>query len=138
MRFHVLCDSIRSTVERTVVHSINDEIRYRLLTYLNEHPEASQRELAQHLGVSVGKVNYCLRALIAIGLLKMRNFRKSTKKQAYAYVLTPRGIEEKVNVTVRFLRHKIEEYDALSQQIERLTREVAAAEAADVVEGTTS
>jgi EPS-associated MarR family transcriptional regulator len=121
-----------------MTHAISDELRYRLLTYLNEHPEASQREVAQHLGVSVGKVNYCLRALIEIGLLKVRNFRKSKRKQAYAYVLTPIGIEEKVNVTMRFLRRKIEEYDALSQEIERLTRELAATEAGDSAEGVAS
>jgi EPS-associated MarR family transcriptional regulator len=105
-------------------NNVPDELRYRLLTYLNEHPEASQRQVAQHLGVSVGKVNYCLRALISIGLLKMRNFQESTRKRAYVYVLTPKGIEEKVNVTVRFLRRKIEEYDVLSREIERLTREI--------------
>lgn len=107
-----------------MAHRINDEIRYRLLTYLNEHPEASQREVARHVGVSVGKVNYCLRALIHIGLLKMQNFRKSERKRAYVYVLTPQGIEEKVNVTVRFLRRKIEEFDVLSEEIQRLTREI--------------
>lgn len=105
--------------------AITDEIRYRLLSFLNEHPEASQREVAQQLGVSVGKVNYCLRALIEKGLLKMRNFRGSKNKRAYAYVLTPRGVEEKVNVAVRFLKRKTEEYDALSTEIERLTRELA-------------
>lgn len=108
-----------------MAHPISDEIRYRLLTFLNEHPEASQRQVASHLGVSVGKVNYCLRALIRKGLLKMRNFRNSENKLAYAYVLTPKGMEEKMDVTVRFLKRKIEEYNALSAEIERLGREVA-------------
>jgi EPS-associated MarR family transcriptional regulator len=107
------------------MHQITDEIRYRLLTYLTEHPEATQREVAQHLGVSVGKVNYCLRALINRGLVKMRNFRNSKQKSAYLYVLTPKGIEEKVNVTSEFLRRKFQEYDALTKEIERLTREVS-------------
>ena len=115
---------MRSTVERTLNQELSDEIRYRLLTYLNQHPDASQRQVAQHLGVSVGKVNYCLRALISVGLVKMRNFQKSTRKGAYVYVLTPQGLEEKVNVTARFLRRKIEEYDVLSREIERLTREI--------------
>ncbi|MDQ6799755.1 MAG: MarR family EPS-associated transcriptional regulator [Acidobacteriota bacterium] len=106
-------------------HSISDEIRYRLLHYLEEHPQASQRELAQYLDVSVGKVNYCIRALIAKGLVKMRNFRGSRKKLAYAYVLTPKGLEEKVNVTAHFLKRKLAEYDSIVQEIERLTREVA-------------
>lgn len=103
---------------------IADEIRYRLLRYFEQHPHASQRELARELGVSVGKVNYCLRALIKQGWLKMRNFRGSANKLAYTYVLTPKGLEEKVSVTARFLRRKIAEYDALSEEIERLTREL--------------
>ncbi|HMC23542.1 MAG TPA: MarR family EPS-associated transcriptional regulator [Thermoanaerobaculia bacterium] len=103
---------------------MTDEVRYRLLRYLEQHPEASQRELAQHLGVSVGKINYCVKALIAKGLVKMRNFRGSRKKLTYAYILTPKGIEEKINVTYRFLRRKMEEYDSVSAEIERLNREL--------------
>jgi EPS-associated MarR family transcriptional regulator len=103
---------------------IADEIRYRLLRYFEQHPHASQRELARELGVSVGKVNYCLRALIKQGWVKMRNFRGSTNKLAYTYVLTPKGIDEKVSVTSRFLRRKIAEYDALSEEIARLTSEL--------------
>ena len=106
------------------MHSVTDEVRYRLLRYLEVHPQASQRELALHLGVSVGKINYCLRALIEKGLVKMSNFRRSERKLAYSYVLTPKGIDEKVNVTVRFLQRKMAEYDALSQEIKRLNREV--------------
>ncbi|HYS52869.1 MAG TPA: MarR family EPS-associated transcriptional regulator [Thermoanaerobaculia bacterium] len=105
--------------------SVSDEIRYRLLRYLEEHPDASQRELAKHLGASLGKINYCLQALIAKGLLKMRNFRGSKKKLAYAYVLTPKGIEERINVTSRFLKRKLAEYDSISAEIERLTKELA-------------
>lgn len=103
---------------------LSDEIRYRLLTFLTEHPAVSQREVAQHLGVSVGKVNYCLRALIGKGLLKIQNFRNSTNKRVYAYILTPRGVDEKLDVTMRFLKRKTEEFDALSAEIERLNREV--------------
>lgn len=107
-----------------MTHSVTDEVRYRLLRYLEEHPQASQRELAQHLSVSVGKINYCVRALIAKGLVKMRNFRGSKKKLAYAYVLTPKGIEEKVNATSQFLKRKLAEYDSIAAEIERLTREL--------------
>jgi EPS-associated MarR family transcriptional regulator len=103
---------------------MTDEIRYRLLRCLEEHPHASQREIAHYLGVSVGKVNYCLHALVEKGLLKMRNFRRNEKKLAYAYVLTPRGIEETVNVTYRFLKRKLDEYDALASEIARLKREL--------------
>src|SRR6266852_444695 len=102
----------------------HQEIRYRLLKYLAEHPEATQRELAQELGVSLGKANYCLKALMSKGWVKVRNFRNSKKKAAYLYILTPKGIEEKVNVTSAFLRRKVEEYDLLSKEIERLTAEV--------------
>jgi EPS-associated MarR family transcriptional regulator len=108
-----------------MIHTISDESRYRLLRYLQEHPEASQRDLARHLGISVGKVNYCLHALIERGLLKVRNFKNSKNKRTYAYHLTPKGIEEKVNVTYAFLRRKMAEYDAVSAEVERLSREVA-------------
>lgn len=107
--------------------SIPDEVRYRLLTYLTEHPDATQRQLAQHLGVSIGKVNYCVRALIEKGWLKIQNFRSARKKLAYLYLLTPKGVEEKISVTSRYLRRKIGEYEALSTEIERLTGEVRAA-----------
>jgi|SRR5690348_1493526 EPS-associated MarR family transcriptional regulator len=106
-------------------HSITDEVRYRILRYVEEHPQVSQRELAEHLGVSLGKVNYCLRALIRTGFVKMRNFRGSRRKLAYAYYLTPQGIDEKIKVTYRFLRIKTAEYDAISSEIERLTNELA-------------
>jgi EPS-associated MarR family transcriptional regulator len=109
-----------------IAHPISDEIRYRLLGYLADHPDASQRTLAHVLGISLGKVNYCLRALIEKGLVKARNFRNSDNKIAYAYVLTSKGIEEKVNVTYDFLRRKIAEHDALALEIERLSEEVRA------------
>jgi MarR family transcriptional regulator, temperature-dependent positive regulator of motility len=115
---------MRSSVERLLSHELSEETRYRLLKYLAEHPDASQRDLASALGISLGKVNYCLRALVEKGLLKARNFRSSHRKSAYAYVLTPRGIEEKVQVTYAFLRRKLEEYDALAGEIQRLSAEV--------------
>jgi EPS-associated MarR family transcriptional regulator len=108
-----------------MIHDIPDEIRYRLLRYLEGHPEASQRELARHLDISIGKVNYCLRALIEKGWLKVRNFRNAKNKLSYAYHLTPKGLDEKLNVTYAFLRRKMAEYDAVQAEIERLTREVA-------------
>ncbi|HEV2722164.1 MAG TPA: MarR family EPS-associated transcriptional regulator [Thermoanaerobaculia bacterium] len=101
-----------------------EEIRYRLLKYLEEHPTATQREVAQALGVSIGKANYCLKALIEKGWVKVRNFQNSNKKSAYLYVLTPHGIEEKINVTVAFLRRKRSEYELLTQEIARLADEV--------------
>jgi EPS-associated MarR family transcriptional regulator len=119
-----------------MTHNLSDEVRYRLLKHLADHPTASQRELAKELGVSVGKVNYCLRAVIEKGWLKVRNFKNSNNKSAYAYVLTPRGIEAKVTITVAFLRRKMTEYDNLAAEIESLSREVETlTEEASVSEG---
>ena len=106
-------------------HAISDEVRYRLLTYLAEHPDTTQREVADALHVSLGKAHYCLNALVRRGLVKMRNFRRSRNKAAYVYVLTPKGIEEKINVTYAFLRRKMAEYDDLKVEIERLSAEVS-------------
>lgn len=104
---------------------LHDDIRYRVLKALEEHPEISQRELAETLGVSLGKANFCLRALIDKGLVKVRNFRRKDNKLAYAYLLTPAGIAEKVSVTRRFLQRKITEYDALKAEIEALQHDLA-------------
>ncbi len=107
-------------------HQLSDELRYRFLHIVAERPDITQRQLARELGISVGKVNYCLRALMDKGLVKVRNFRNSNDKLAYAYVITPRGMEEKINVTYAFLRRKMAEYDALRQEIEVLWSEVDA------------
>lgn len=87
---------------------------------LEESPDLTQRELAEKLGVSVGAVNYCLKALMSTGLIKMKNFAHSKNKFGYAYVLTPRGIAEKASITHRFLQRKIEEYEALKAEIAAL------------------
>lgn len=101
-----------------------DEAHYKLLRLIESRPDATQRELAQALGVSLGKVNYCVNALIEKGFVKARNFRNSHNKLAYAYLLTPRGIEQKTAVTVQFLRRKVNEYEALRREIAELKREV--------------
>jgi EPS-associated MarR family transcriptional regulator len=93
------------------------------LRELERDPQVSQRRLAEELGVSVGKVNYCLKALIDRGLVKADNFRNSANKRAYLYVLTPKGITAKSRNTVRFLQRKTAEYAALRKEIERLRRE---------------
>ena len=105
------------------------EIHLKVLRHLEENPEVSQRELAAMLGVSLGKTNYCLKALINKGLVKASNFKNNANKRAYLYVLTPKGIETKARVSVRFLRRKIEEYDALKLEIEQLKIEVDANQA---------
>ena len=103
---------------------MNDETHYRLLKLIETNPQISQRELADAMGVSLGKINYCLRAVIERGWIKAKNFTKSQNKRAYAYYLTPKGAAEKAKVTARFLKHKMDEYQDLNIQIEQLKREV--------------
>ncbi|MFZ4537535.1 MarR family EPS-associated transcriptional regulator [Propionivibrio sp.] len=105
---------------------LSEDLRYKLLKLLAEEPQISQRDLAGRLAISVGKTNYCLSALVDIGLVKINNFRKADNKIAYAYLLTPRGIEEKSKVTVSFLQRKIREYGELQEEIEMLRQEVLA------------
>lgn len=103
---------------------LDDETHYKILKLLQQDPHISQRALADALGVSLGKTNFCLRALIDRGLIKARNFRNSQNKTAYAYFLTPKGIKEKASVTIRFLKRKMTEHEVLRQEIERLRQEV--------------
>jgi EPS-associated MarR family transcriptional regulator len=103
---------------------LSDEIRYHILRELERDPQLSQRELAEMLGVSVGKTNFCLRALVDKGLVKVENFRRSGNKLAYAYQLTPSGIADKARMTKRYLQIKIREYESLQSEIEELRREV--------------
>ena len=107
---------------------MNEEAHYKLLKLLEANPEASQREIANELGVSLGKVNYCLKALIDKGHVKAENFRKSNNKAAYLYLLTPKGIQAKARITANYLQHKLEEYDALRAEIEELRSEVELSE----------
>lgn len=101
-----------------------EDLHYKLLKVLQANPDLSQRQLAQELGVSLGKTNYCLRALIEKGWVKADNFRRSTNKVAYAYLLTPRGIDERARATVQFLRRKVAEHEALANEIEQLRDEI--------------
>ena len=103
---------------------LDDATRYHLLKLLTEHPESTQRELAAAMGVSLGKANYCINALIEKGMVKADNFRRNPHKGAYAYLLTPEGVQEKARVTVRFLHRKMAEYDALRAEIAALRLEV--------------
>lgn len=102
-----------------------DEAHLRLMRVLELNPQIAQRELAEALGISVGKANYCLRALVEKGLIKMTNFRRNDNKRAYAYLLTPAGVAAKASLTVRFLRRKTQEYEALKEEIATLKWEVA-------------
>ena len=100
------------------------ETHLKVLRHLEENPDATQRELAAALGISLGKANYCLKALINKGLVKANNFKNSSNKRAYLYILTPKGIETKTRISVRFLQRKIEEYEALKQEIKKLKTEL--------------
>ncbi|MDX9741450.1 MAG: MarR family EPS-associated transcriptional regulator [Gammaproteobacteria bacterium] len=102
-----------------------DEIRYRILKALARNPHCSQRELAHELGISLGKVNYCLRAIMSRGWVKVDNFRNNPDKRGYAYYLTPKGFEEKARVTLRFLKKRMKEYEAIRREIDELRRETA-------------
>lgn len=103
---------------------MNESTQFRILKYIHDNPRVTQRELAGITGASLGKVNYCLRALADKGLVKISNFKKSQNRRAYIYKLTPRGIDEKIRLTSRFLQIKIKEYEALKAEIEDLQEEL--------------
>lgn len=100
------------------------EIHLKVLRHIEENPEVTQRELANELGVSLGKANYCLKALINKGLVKASNFKNNSNKRAYLYVLTPKGIEAKAQISLKFLQRKMREYDLLRREIEQLRSEL--------------
>ena len=92
---------------------------FNLLREIDKKPSAAQRELADGLGFSIGKLNYCLNALKEKGLVKMKNFSKNKTKLDYAYILTPKGITEKTSLTIRFMKSKMKEYDELKKELEQ-------------------
>jgi len=100
------------------------EIHYRLLRILAQKPKMSQREMASRVGISLGKVNFLISELAGKGLLKIKSFKNVRNKAAYAYILTPNGLEEKTKLAIRFLQSKITEYETLRGQIADLTREL--------------
>ena len=104
--------------------SLQEENHLKVLRLLEANPQLSQRELADALGVSLGKTNYCLKALLGKGFVKMQSFKKSQNKLAYAYLLTATGITEKAGLTVRFLARKVAEFESLTLEIEALKSEV--------------
>ncbi len=101
-----------------------EDTRFRVLRLLQENPEMSQRQIADSLGISLGGVNYCVRALIDKGLVKVKNFRNSDNKMAYAYFLTPKGIANKTTLATRFLKRKLLEYEMLKAEIASLEQEI--------------
>ena len=101
----------------------NKDIRLDLLRKLQSNPKHTQRELSQEMGISLGKVNYCMQKLTAKGWVKLTNFSRSSNKFGYAYLLTPSGIEEKSRLTFSFLKRKLIEYEVLKKEINALQLE---------------
>jgi EPS-associated MarR family transcriptional regulator len=103
---------------------IQEDTYFRVMRILQENPDFTQRELAEKLGMSVGGLNYCLKALMEKGWVKMQNFQNSKNKFKYVYLLTPQGIDEKVALTSRFVKRKLHEYKTLKAEIESLHKEL--------------
>lgn len=95
----------------------NDHDQFNVLRKINSNPNISQRDLAKELNLSLGKINYCLKALKSKGLVKIQNFKKSKNKMGYAYILTPRGISTKTKITINFMKKKMREYEELKKEI---------------------
>ena len=106
----------------TRAQQIQDDVRYRVLAMIEANPAITQRALAAALGLSLGRVNYGLRALVEKGLVKVNNFKQSETKLTYAYLLTPSGVIEKSTLTKAFLARKMQEFDVLKAEIEALQR----------------
>ena len=104
--------------------AFEQEIHYRLLNLLVDEPQLRQLDIAKKMGISVGKVNYCIAELAKKGLIKVKRFKSAKNKLPYSYMLTPQGIEEKGRITVRFLKRKLSEYEEIKHQIAALTEEV--------------
>ena len=104
--------------------NLQEDTNFRVLRLLEENPDLTQRELAEKLGISVGGLNYCLKALKERGLVKMRNFAHSKNKFGYVYMLTPSGIVEKAKITHRFLQRKMDEYESLRAEINALKQDL--------------
>lgn len=104
--------------------SPQDDAHFRVLHLLQRQPRLSQRQIAQELGIALGRVNFLVNALTERGMLEVRKFRSARNKSGYVYLLTPRGLAEKAALTAGFLRRKTAEYEALKAEIERLQREL--------------
>jgi EPS-associated MarR family transcriptional regulator len=116
----VACSNLIKNLPATTLH---EESHLKVLRLLESNPSMNQRALSEALGVSLGKTNYCIKALLDKGFIKMQNFRNNQNKLAYAYLLTPAGLEEKACITARFLKYKVQEYERLRVEIVELQRE---------------
>ena len=106
--------------------SEREALQFSVMRLVEANPNVTQRELSQELGISLGRINYCLGALTEIGFVKIENFKASSTKWRYAYILTPSGIAEKAALTGRFLARRLREYDALKAEIEAIQNEAQA------------
>ena len=116
--FKIEHNNLKSTLVTKAQKTIDPDIHFRVLHTLEENPHITQRELAQKLGISLGGVNFCLKALVEIGHVKINNFQKNTNKSAYLYLLTPSGISKKTMLATSFLKRKMNEYKALKMEID--------------------
>ncbi len=103
---------------------MTDELQHKIFKIIEKKPATNQRDLSVELGISLGKVNYCIRALCEKGWVKANNFRNNRNKLSYAYILTPSGLEQKASVTLRYLKKKMQEYDELRDAVEELKKEL--------------
>lgn len=103
-----------------------EDVSFRVMRLLEVNPYLSQRDIAAHVGISLGSLNYCLRALIDKGFIKLENFQNSKHKFKYAYILTPTGIAQKIVLSGTFLKRKLQEYEALEAEIKGLEAELSA------------
>lgn len=111
-------------MQKTPNAAVQEESHLKVLRLLEQNPNLSQRELAEALGISVGKTNYCIKALVDKGLVKINNFRNNKNKKVYAYLLTPAGITQRTELTIQFLHRKLQEYEALQTEIVSLQQEL--------------
>ena len=103
---------------------LEQDIRYRLFKILSDDPDLTQREIAQRMGISLGKTNYCIAEFVKRGFITMQRFGESKTKFRYLYTLTPRGIEERGRLAIQFLRRKLQKYEQIKQQIQELGRDI--------------
>ena len=119
------CGSLPETInDSSSLFMSNQELEYRALKILEQQPDLTQRQLAEALGVSLGKTHYLVKSLIDVGWVKLDNFQKSDNKWGYAYLLTPKGMAEKAAITARFLVRKQREYSELQEEIAHLQEEI--------------
>ena len=114
---------MRSMIER--YKDLIEETTYKLLKLVKDNPHMSQRDIAAHMGISLGKTNYCVKSLVTKCFLKAKNFYGNNNKKAYMYILTPRGIEEKARLTYSYLKIKMHEFEEIKKEINRLKLEAA-------------